>query len=94
MTLHPISVNFLIYEENCIFVFISEGDRKYGFFFPKVPFRRIPYQFCAPPPVHKYLCLKVLTNEKRGGLRVGSFDRYPVKLFSLKFSNKLVQAPS
>ncbi len=38
--------------------------------------------------------LKVLTNEKRGGLSMVSFDRSPFKLFSLKFSNKLVQAPS
>jgi hypothetical protein len=30
---------------------------------------------------------KVLTNEKRGGLSVVSFDRSPFKLFSLKFSN-------
>jgi hypothetical protein len=35
-----------------------------------------------------------LTNEKRGGLRVVSFDRSPFKLLSLKFSNKSVQAPS
>jgi hypothetical protein len=32
--------------------------------------------------------LKVLINEKRGGLSVVSFDRSPLKLFSLKFSNK------
>ncbi len=38
--------------------------------------------------------LKVLTNEKRGGVTVVSFDRFHFKLFSLKFSNKLVQAPS
>ncbi len=39
--------------------------------------------------------LKVLlTNEKRDGLSVVSFDRSPFKIFSLKFSNKLVQAPS
>ncbi len=37
---------------------------------------------------------KVLTNEKRGGLRVVSFDRSCFKLFSLLFSNKLMQAPS
>ncbi len=36
----------------------------------------------------KTLSLKVLTNEKRGGLRVVSFDRSPFKLLSLKFSNK------
>jgi hypothetical protein len=40
------------------------------------------------------LALKVLTNEKRGGLSMVSFDRSPFKLFSLKFSNRLVQAPS
>ncbi len=38
--------------------------------------------------------LKVLTNEKRGGLKVVAFDRSPFKLFSLKFSTKSVQAPS
>jgi hypothetical protein len=38
--------------------------------------------------------LKVLTNEKRGGLTLVPFDRSRFKLFSRKFSNKLVQAPS
>jgi hypothetical protein len=38
--------------------------------------------------------LKVLTNEKRGLLRVISFDRSPFKLFSRKFSKESVQAPS
>ncbi len=38
--------------------------------------------------------LKVLANEKWGGLTMLSFDRSPFKLFSPKFSNKLVQAPS
>ncbi len=38
--------------------------------------------------------LKVLTNEKRGGLELAAFDRSPFKLLSLKFSNKSVQAPS
>jgi hypothetical protein len=37
-------------------------------------------------------CLKVLTNEKRGGLKVVSFNRPPFKLFTLRFSNKSVQA--
>ncbi len=37
--------------------------------------------------------LKVLTNEKRGGLRVISFDRSPFKLISRKFSEESVQAP-
>ncbi len=38
--------------------------------------------------------VKILTNEKRGGLTGVSFDRSCFKLFSRKFSNKLVQAPS
>jgi hypothetical protein len=38
--------------------------------------------------------LKVLINENRGGLKVASFDRSPFKLFTLRFSNKSVQAPS
>jgi hypothetical protein len=44
--------------------------------------------------VRQKLDLKVLTNEKRGGLKVVAFDRSPVKLFALRFSNKSVQAPS
>jgi hypothetical protein len=40
------------------------------------------------------LSLKVLTNEKRGGLRVISLDRSPFKLISQKFSKESVQAPS
>ncbi len=35
-----------------------------------------------------------LTNEKRGGLAVVSFDRSGFKLFLLWFSNKSMQAPS
>ncbi len=35
--------------------------------------------------------LKVLTNEKRGGVTLVSFDRSPFKLFSLKFLNKSVR---
>jgi hypothetical protein len=38
--------------------------------------------------------LKVFSNEKRGGLRVISFDRPPFKLLSRKFSKDSVQAPS
>ncbi len=38
--------------------------------------------------------LKVLTNEKRGGLRVISFDRSPLKIISRKFSKESVLAPS
>ncbi len=40
------------------------------------------------------LLLKVLTNEKRGGLAMVSFDRFSFKVFSLLFSNKSMQAPS
>ncbi len=40
------------------------------------------------------LALKVLTNEKRGGLTVVSFDRSDIKLFTLKFSNNSVQSSS
>ena len=36
----------------------------------------------------------MLTNEKRGGLKVVAFDRSSLKLFTLRFSNKSVQAPS
>jgi hypothetical protein len=36
--------------------------------------------------------LKVLTNEKRGGLKVVAFDRSPFKLFTLRFLNKSVHA--
>jgi hypothetical protein len=36
--------------------------------------------------------LKGLTNEKRSGLKVVSFDGSPFKLFTLRFSNK--SAPS
>jgi hypothetical protein len=38
--------------------------------------------------------LKVLTNEKRGGLTVVSFDGFPFKLFLLRFSYKSMQTPS
>jgi hypothetical protein len=38
--------------------------------------------------------LKVLTNEKRGGLKVVAFDKSPFKLYTLRFSNKFVQAQS
>ncbi len=38
-----------------------------------------------------FFTLKVLTNEKRGGLKEASFDRSRFKLLTLKFSNKFVQ---
>jgi hypothetical protein len=43
--------------------------------------------------VKKYLYivpLKVLTNEKKGGLEVVAIDRYLFKLFTLRFSDKPV----
>jgi hypothetical protein len=40
------------------------------------------------------LALKVLTNEKRGGLTMVSFDRSPVKLFSLWVLYESMKAPS
>ncbi len=40
------------------------------------------------------LFFKVLTNEKRGRLKVASFDRSRFKLFTLEFSNKPVEVPS
>jgi hypothetical protein len=46
----------------------------------------------------EYLCtyndLKVLANDKRGGLKVVPFKKSPFKPFTLRLSNKLVQAPS
>jgi hypothetical protein len=38
--------------------------------------------------------LKVLTNEKKGGLNLVSFDWPRFKLFTLKFSKESVQTPS
>ncbi len=44
--------------------------------------------------IRKFSGLKALTNENRGGLKEVSFDRSPFKLFTLRFSNKSVEAPS
>jgi hypothetical protein len=55
-----------------------------NFFTKKGCFLYVPFTFYT---------LKVFTNEKRGGLEV-AFDRSPLKLFTLRFSNKSVQAPS
>jgi hypothetical protein len=38
---------------------------------------------------HPQINLKVLTNEKRGGLKVVAFDKSPFKLFTLRFSPNL-----
>jgi hypothetical protein len=40
------------------------------------------------------ISLKVLSNEKRGNLKAVAFDRSPFKLFTQRFSNKSMQAPS
>ena len=40
-----------------------------------------------------YSLFKGIDNEKRGGLKVAPFDRSRFKLFTLRFSNKSVQAP-
>jgi hypothetical protein len=40
---------------------------------------------------HLDLRLKVLTNEKRGGLKLVSFDWSPCKMSSLRFSKESVQ---
>jgi hypothetical protein len=40
------------------------------------------------------IVFKVLTNKKRGGLNLVSFDWPPFKLFSLRFSKESVQTPS
>ncbi len=58
----------------------------------------VPYSFYSGQHVHQEGALypahlKVLTNEKRAGLSVISFDRSPFKLFSLKFSNKIGAGP-
>jgi hypothetical protein len=37
--------------------------------------------------------LKVLTNEKRGGMKVVAFDRSPFKIFLLRFSTKSCERP-
>ncbi len=65
-----------------------------------VPRRNIQFFYMIPSEIlglsflHLPKLLKVLTNEKRGGLRVISFDRSPFKLFSQKFSKESVQAPT
>jgi len=56
-----------------------------------------PHRNChltrASPFNFSRICIKILTNEKRGGLTVVSIDRSPFKLFSLWFSYKSMQAP-
>jgi hypothetical protein len=59
--------------------------------------RCLAARYCNLLPVAaviKQLYLKVLTNGKRGGLKVVAFDKSPLKLFTLRFSTKSVQAPS
>ncbi len=54
----------------------------------RIPFNKRLATFPSPAGMSLtfftvYEILKVLTNEKRGGLTVVSFDRSPFKLFSL-----------
>jgi hypothetical protein len=51
-------------------------------------------QVCLAGCMSAKLALKVLTNEKRGGLNLVSFDLSRFKLFTLKFSKESVQTPS
>ncbi len=79
-------------------------DRKLGYTVGWVPFRKrnyYPFYWPITRTLGTKCCektkknvLKVLTNEKRGGLKVVIFDRSSIKLFSLWFSNKSMQAPS
>jgi hypothetical protein len=52
------------------------------------------YWHVAPRPEVNKGFLKVMTNEKRGGLNLVLFDWSCFKLFTLKFSKESVQAPS
>jgi hypothetical protein len=57
-----------------------------------LPLKRFSTSMCTK--VHILYPLKVLTNEKRGGFTVVSFDRSRFKLLSRKFSHKFVLASS
>ncbi len=58
------------------------------------PTENIPRKLNWTHNFSRFLGLKVLTNEKRGGLTVILFDRSRFQLFTLKFSNKSVQSSS
>jgi hypothetical protein len=47
-----------------------------------------------PLIIHHPVHLKVLTNEKRGGLTIVLFDRSTFRLFTVQFSNKSIQSSS
>ncbi len=74
------SVDLRRKDSNQLIQFIS------NFSFPRYEKRQL--RFCA------LFGLKVLTNEKRGGLKVIAFDKPPFRLFTLKFSNKSIQPSS
>ncbi len=74
------SVDLRRKDSNQLIQFIS------NFSFPHYEKRQ--QRFCA------LFGLKVLTNEKRGGLKVIAFDNSPFSLFTLKFSNKSIQPSS
>jgi hypothetical protein len=59
--------------------------------------KTLPYTTQATKMENLDFCsfdLKVLTNEERGCFKEAAFGRSPFKLFTLRFSNKSVQAPS
>jgi hypothetical protein len=79
--------------------FVQEFELRPGFAVPAAGFTLFARMCCYQVSqswlsFRNYVSLKVLTNEKRGGLKVVVFDRSPFKLFTLRFSNKSVQAPS
>jgi hypothetical protein len=70
---------------------VLRGRKKYVF---KKPVKTTVFRHL--PASHQLVKgeLKVFSNEKRGGLRIISFDRSPFKLLSRKFSTDSVQASS
>jgi hypothetical protein len=64
------------------------------FEFPADTYPALGWIFILSQPQVKFPFLKVSTNQKRGGLKVVTFDRSPFKVFSLRFSRNSVQAPS
>jgi hypothetical protein len=58
----------------------------------RIPFRKRRYCFVLKKglPIFR---LKVLTNEKRGGLKVVAFDKSPFKLFTLRIFKQIGVGP-
>ncbi len=59
--------------------------------------RKKDFQTSYPPKnagIRGIFVSKVTANEKRGGLKVVAFDRFPFMLVLLRFSKKSMQAPS